>query len=312
VSELKLDGKVALVTGAATGIGEGIVRKLAQRGAKVVVNGNYRPSGQGPEVDVAEDIRAQGGEAVSVNGAVHDKAAARAIVAKAIEAFGRLDIVVNNAGTAAGPLVPHGPDEAFNEQIAVHVHGTMWIVQEAWPHLARAGNGRILNVGSAASFGFHGADGWNSAYPAAKAALYGLTRQMAGAGAEVGIKVNLLLPRAITPLKLRRIAGSELLRWQAKHLEMEPLAASVVYMVHEDFPATGQFFSSAGGRVARVVWASSDGYTQAYARRRERSLGRGVGSAGQRRLHQQLLRVARSGQRAPAPRQAPCRARQVA
>ncbi|MEY2942969.1 MAG: hypothetical protein RLY97_983 [Pseudomonadota bacterium] len=83
---------------------------------------------------------------------------------------------------------------------------------------------------------------------------------MAGRGEEFGIKVNVLLPRAITPLKMRRIAGTKLLEWQEKHLTMEPLAASVVYMVHDDFPATGQFFSSCGGRVARVIFATPDGY----------------------------------------------------
>jgi NAD(P)-dependent dehydrogenase (short-subunit alcohol dehydrogenase family) len=104
------------------------------------------------------------------------------------------------------------------------------------------------------------AHGWNSAYPTAKSAVYGLTRQMAGRGAEFGIKVNALLPRAITPLKMRRIAGTKLLEWQEKHLQMEPLAASVVFMVHPDFPATGQFFSSCGGRVARLIFATPDGY----------------------------------------------------
>lgn len=263
MTELRLDGKVAVVTGGAKGIGYGISHKLAQRGAKVVVNGNYRASGAGEEVEVAEEIRALGGEATHVNGAVHDPESAKRIIAKAIEAYGRVDILVNNAGTSAGPNVPNGPDEAFQEQVAVHIYGSMLTVEAAWPHMVAQGGGSVLNVGSMASVGFFSGmagAGWNTAYPAVKAGLYGLTRQMAGAGREHGIKVNLLLPRAITPLKLARISGSKLLEWQADHLHMEPLAASVVYMVHPDFPATGQYFSSAGGRVARVVIATADGY----------------------------------------------------
>ena len=263
MSELRLDGKVAIVTGGAAGIGHGICMKLAERGAKVVVNGNYRESGSGPEVEVADEIRALGGEATHVNGAVHHPGSAAKIVAKAIEAYGRLDIVVNNAGTSAGPIVPLGPDAEFEEQVAVHIYGSMHMVEAAWPHLVAGGGGSILNVGSMASVGLAPlipGGGWNSAYTSVKSGLYGLTRQMAGAGQEHNIKVNLLLPRAITPLKLRRISGSKLLEWQADHLKMEPLAYSVVYMVHPEFPANGQFFSSAGGRVARVVWATPDGY----------------------------------------------------
>lgn len=260
MSELRLDGKVAIVTGGAVGIGHGISMKLAQRGAKVVVNGNHRPSGEGPEVEVAAEIRRLGGEAVAVNGSVTDDDATGRIVAKAIETWGRLDILVNNAGFSDGPNLPCGPDESFDAQIAVHVHGAMKMFRDAWPHLVAAGAGRVLNVGSMTFVGYEGPRGWNSGYATAKAAVTGLTRQMAGVARPHGVKVNLLLPRAITPLKMRRIAGTELLKWQEKHLAMEPLAASVVWLVHEDFPETGQYFSSAGGRIARVVVATPDGY----------------------------------------------------
>jgi NAD(P)-dependent dehydrogenase (short-subunit alcohol dehydrogenase family) len=259
MSELRLDGQVAIVTGSGNGIGRGIVMKLAQRGAKVVVN-DYNPAGgAGYEVGVVEEIRSIGGEAVGVNASVTEQPGAKAIIDCAVENFGRLDILVNNAGTSGGTNIPCVPDKAFDDQIEMHVHGQMRTVYEAWSHLV-ASKGRILNVGSMAGTGSDTASGWNSAYPAAKSAVFGLTRQMAGRGAEFGIKVNALLPRAITPLKMRRIAGTALLEWQEKHLQMEPLAASVVYMVHPDFPATGQFFSSCGGRVARLIFATPDGY----------------------------------------------------
>jgi len=267
MDQVRLDGKVAIVTGGAAGIGLGIVKALAERGAKLVVNGNYRESGVGPEAEVAEEIRRAGGEAIGVNGAVHHEGIGEKIAQAAMDAFGRIDILVNNAGTGDAkpnsPNLPCPPGEVMQEQVEVHCYGSMRAAAAVWPHMKAVGGGSILNVGSMASVGLAPltADmGWRPAYTFAKAGLYGLTRQMAGAGRSDNIKVNLLLPRAITPLKLRSIPGSKLLEWQADHLPIEPLAYSVVWMVHQDFPASGAFFSSAGGLVARVAFAETAGY----------------------------------------------------
>jgi len=267
MGQVRLDGKVAIVTGGAAGIGLGIVKALAERGAKVVVNGNYRESGCGPEEEVAEEIRRGGGEAIGVNGAVHHSKTGEKIARAALEAFGRIDILVNNAGTGDAtpdsPFLPCPPGDVMQGQVEVHCYGSMRTAAAVWPHMKSVGGGAILNVGSMASVGLAPllpGQGWRPGYTFAKAGLYGLTRQMAGAGRSDNIKVNLLLPRAITPLKLRSIPGSKLLEWQADHLPMEPLAYSVVWMVHPDFPATGAFFSSAGGLVARVVIAETPGY----------------------------------------------------
>lgn len=267
MNQVRLDGKVAIVTGGAAGIGLGIVRALAERGAKVVVNGNYRESGAGPEMEVAEEIRRSGGEAIGVNGAVHHPETGEKIARAALDAFGRIDILINNAGTgdatANAADLPCVPDDVMKGQIDVHCYGSMRTAAAVWPHMKSIGGGTILNVGSMASVGLPRLLpewGFRPGYVFAKAGLYGLTRQMAGAGEKDNIKVNLLLPRAITPLKLRSITGSKLLEWQAEHLPMEPLGYSVVWMVHPDFPATGSFFSSAGGLVARVVFAETQGY----------------------------------------------------
>jgi NAD(P)-dependent dehydrogenase (short-subunit alcohol dehydrogenase family) len=266
VKQVRLDGKVAIVTGGATGIGLGIVRALAERGAKLVVNGNYRESGIGPEAEVAQQIRDSGGEAIGVNGAVHHEGTADKIARAAIEAFGAIDILVNNAGVGVrgrGNPLPCPADAAVQEQIDVHCYGAMNMAAAVWPHMKAGGGGAIINVGSIASIGLQPmvpSHGWQAAYPLAKASLFALTRQMAGAGMPDNIKVNLVLPRAVTPLKRRNLAGSKLLEWQADRLQIEPLAHSVVWMAHPDFPLSGQFFSSAGGLVARVAIAESPGY----------------------------------------------------
>lgn len=261
MNKIRLDGKVALVTGGAKGIGYGISTKLAELGAKVVVNGNYRESGHGPEDDVVAEIRANGGEAVAVNGSVYDDSAARAMIEAALDNWGQLDIVINNAGNAThNDLIQNAPDDTLAQQIDVHVRGTMMVVRAAWPHLIKSGQGRVLNTSSACAWGFEGPHGWNASYATAKAALFGTTRQMAGAGRPHGIGVNMLFPRALTPLVAEHIGGTPLHEWQLKHLEMDPLTNTVAYLVHPECKASGQFFTSAGGRVARVVIASPEGY----------------------------------------------------
>jgi len=254
-----------LLTGGAAGIGKAICMQLAERGAKVVVNGNFRPSGKGPEEDVAADIRARGGMAVGVNGSVASEDAARAMVDKAIGEFGQLDILVNNAGIATAYPVQLEPTQGFDEQIDVHVRGTMRVTRAAWPHLQRSGEGRILNTGSATAFGFSmplpdGGQVNDGAYAVAKGALFSVTRQTALAGAEFGIKCNLLMPWGYSKLVDANLRGTELGSWMDRKLGVDKVAASALYLVHPECPVTGEFISSAGGRVARVVFASPRGY----------------------------------------------------
>jgi NAD(P)-dependent dehydrogenase (short-subunit alcohol dehydrogenase family) len=146
-SEIRFDGQVALVTGGAAGIGRAIAEYLGRRGAKVVVNGNVRASGHGPEDEVAAHICASGGEAVGVNGSVCEDESARRMVQTAITRFGRLDIVVNNAGTSETKhLITEARGKIFEEQMEVHVRGTLRVIREAWPHLIESGHGRVLNT----------------------------------------------------------------------------------------------------------------------------------------------------------------------
>ena len=260
-NELRFDGQVAFVTGAAVGIGRAHALLLAERGAKVVVNGNYRPSGSGPEEDVVAEIRAKGGEAIGVNGSVTDEAAVQRMVSTAVETYGRLDILINNAGTASSETLIHeAPGEATEAQIDVHVRGHLRMARAAWPHLVASGAGRILNTGSAVTFGYQNPDGWDGAYTVAKGAHFGMTRQMAGAGAPDGIKVNMVMPWSYTPLVEKTLGGTDFAKWMEANLRPEQVAASILYLVHRDCPVTGQFISAAGGRVTRILFASPKGY----------------------------------------------------
>jgi NAD(P)-dependent dehydrogenase (short-subunit alcohol dehydrogenase family) len=258
---LRFDGQVALVTGGAAGIGKAVCTLLAERGAKVVVNGNYRPSGTGPEKDVAAAIQDAGGTAVGVNGSVCDDDAARRMVNAAIETFGRLDIVVNNAGTAETKhFIEDAPGKLFEEQIDVHVRGTLRVTRAAWPHLKASGHGRIVNTSSAVALGGQSPDGWDMSYPTAKAAIFGVTRQLAGAGRDYGIMVNALMPWAASPMTEKALKGSPLGNWIAEKAGAEKVAASTLFLLHHDCPVTGQFISSAGGRVARIFYGQAPGY----------------------------------------------------
>ena len=257
---LRFDGKVAVVTGAALGIGRQMALLLAARGASVVVNGNYRPSGTGPEEDVVAEIRAAGGKAVGVNGSVASDEACRAMVQTAVDRFGRLDIIVNNAGTTDTVLrIQDAPTQVIDDQFAVHVKGPQQLFRAAWPHLVASGAGRVINTGSAATLGFKSRHGWGGSYAIVKAAVFGLTRQMAGAGGEHGIKVNMIMPNAYSTMVKKAIGGTELGNWMEAKLDPSKVAIGALYLLHEDCPASGQFFSVGGGRMARIVFASLAG-----------------------------------------------------
>jgi len=259
--ELRFDGKVTMVTGGGVGLGRAYSLLLAARGAKVVVNGNFRDSGVGPEADVAAEIRSMGGEAVGVNGSVSDDASARRMVAQAVETFGGLDILINNAGIGEmAPAIFDAPTAETNRLIENHLHGHLRMSRAAFPHLAKSGVGRIVTTGSSVALGWESPAGWDGSYSVAKASLFAATRQLAGAGAKFGIKVNMIMPWSITPLVEREIGHTSFGKWMKAKLPPERVAPVVAFLSHKSCPVTGQFISAAGGRVTRIVFASPPGY----------------------------------------------------
>jgi NAD(P)-dependent dehydrogenase (short-subunit alcohol dehydrogenase family) len=253
---LRLDGRVAVVTGAGRGLGRAYAQLLAARGARVVVNDigtdlfGTDPSEE-PAREVAAEIVAAGGVAVADTHSVATTDGATAIVDKAVQQFGRVDIIVNNAGTTGKAEFGRLTDERLATTLASHLLGSLAICRAAWPGLVRQEYGRIVNTTSAVGFfGMREA----TAYAAAKMAVYGVTRCLALEGEEHGIRVNAVAPIAETRMA-RGVYGP-----LGPKLAPEQVAAVVALLAHEDCPVNGRVLSAGGGRVAEIFVGASQGY----------------------------------------------------
>ena len=195
----KLDGKVALVTGAGGGLGRAHALLLAEEGAAVVVNdlgGTRDGSGEGHVMadQVAAEIKAAGGRAVADYGSVTDETAARQMVQAAVDEFGQIDICINNAGILRDKSFKNMTHEMWDIVVDVHLRGTYLVAKAAWDQMVAQGSGgRIINTSSTS--GLIGNFGQTN-YAAAKAGIAGLTRVLALEGMKYGITVNTLAPAA--------------------------------------------------------------------------------------------------------------------
>jgi hypothetical protein len=255
MDELRFDGRAAIVTGAARGIGRAHALLLAERGASVVV-ADYGGgvdgvgSSHGPADEVVAEIRAAGGQAVAAYGSVAEETEARGIVDTALESFGRLDILVNNAGiNITGPFAEHTVD-SFERLFAVHFWGTYNMVRASWDHMVRAGYGRIVNTLSEAIFGFPG----EIAYGAAKGAAMGLTLNLALEAPAHGICVNGLAPRAHT-----RMTPADVPDDMRKMMPPELVAPAAAYLAHESCELNGRIFVAGVGGVNSLFIAHNAG-----------------------------------------------------
>ncbi|MDP6667907.1 MAG: SDR family oxidoreductase [Dehalococcoidia bacterium] len=195
----RLNGKVAIITGGNSGIGEGTAHLFAKEGASVILMA--RREEQGKAVEAA--IRAEGGEAIFIACDVGDEASVEAAVAEAARTYGAINILFNNAGGGGRGHFPDEPTEEFNRVINVNLNGTFYMSRAVWPHLVRAGGGAVVNMSSlaaqrGASPKMHELFGsTSSSYWAAKAAVDALTRYMAGVGGSDNIRVNCIRPGQI-------------------------------------------------------------------------------------------------------------------
>jgi NAD(P)-dependent dehydrogenase (short-subunit alcohol dehydrogenase family) len=255
VGQHSFEGRVAVVTGAGRGIGRAYARLLAARGAGVVVNdlgGSMEGEGADaqPAAAVVAEITAAGGTAIADGSDVATVAGAAALVDAAVERFGRVDALVNNAGIVRWATMPDVDAETFDRHLAVHVAGSLNTTRAAWPHMVDQGYGRIVMTTSTGIFGLRG----NLSYAAAKAGVIGLTRTLATEGAEHGIRINLVAPVAFT-----RMAGRPT---DDAPPEMSPdlVAPMVAFLAHEDCPVSGEIYAAGAGRFARIFIASNEGY----------------------------------------------------
>ena len=258
--ELRLDGQVAVVTGAGRGLGNAYARLLAERGAKVVVNNRIRPGHENrrPVAEEAvEQIRAAGGEAVADTADIGTAAGAEAVVGAAIDAYGRLDIVVNNAGVVQFHEFADYPRDEFDLMVDIHLRGTWRINQAAWPHLARQGYGRIVNtVSRGAFFG----DPRGAAYATCKGAVLGMTRALAVEGGNVGIAVNAISPTAWTPLYASAPdVDPERRKALERDFRVEQVSPVLLLLAHPTCDFTGEIVAAAGRQVSRFFLGQTEG-----------------------------------------------------
>ncbi|MFC1437202.1 SDR family NAD(P)-dependent oxidoreductase [Streptacidiphilus sp. N1-10] len=263
--DFRFDGRVAIVTGAGRGLGRAHALLLAERGAKVVVNdlgGTKEGDGSdsGPANDVVQEITAAGGVAVADTNNVGTEAGCHALVEGAVGAFGRIDIVVNNAGISRFATFPEADAENLERTLDVHLRGTWHTTRAAWPYMVEQGYGRVITTTSTGMFGL--AD--NLAYATAKGALIGFTRSLAVEAASHGILVNCIAPNAITRPSTAagkpNITTRQLDEARIQAMQTGLVSPMVAYLAHEDCKVNGEILVAGAHRFARWLLAVTPGY----------------------------------------------------
>ncbi|HYH49653.1 MAG TPA: SDR family oxidoreductase [Acidimicrobiia bacterium] len=256
MSDVGFEGKVAIITGAGGGLGREHALLLASRGAQVVVNDlggavDGTGSSAGPAQKVVEEIEAAGGVAVADANSVATQEGAEAMVKTALDAFGRVDIVINNAGILRDKSFKNMTPDLWDAVIAVHLTGAFNVTRAAWPHFCGQAYGRVVSTSSAAGiFGNFG----QANYGAAKMGIVGLTRVWAQEGAKYNIRANAIAPVAKTRMT------EDLLGALVEKIAPELVSPVVAYLASEECEVTGEIYSVGGGRVSRIFIAEAPGY----------------------------------------------------
>ncbi|HEX3539953.1 MAG TPA: SDR family oxidoreductase [Acidimicrobiales bacterium] len=256
MADLGFQDKVAIITGAGGGLGRQHALLLAERGAQVVVNDlgasvSGEGGNEGPAHATAKEINDLGGVAVADTNSVATPEGGEAIVQTALDAFGRVDIVINNAGILRDKAFHNMTPDMVNPVIDVHLRGAFNVTRPAWIKMREQSYGRVLNTASNA--GILGNFG-QANYGAAKMGLVGLTRVLAQEGGKYNIKVNAIAPVAGTRMT------EDLLGPLAEKLDPALVSPIAAWLVHEDCPVTGEVYSAAGGRIARFFIGLTPGY----------------------------------------------------
>ncbi len=261
---MDFNDKAIIVTGAARGIGRCHAELLATRGAMVVVadsGGDPEGGGQSsaPGDEVVQGIIAKGGQAVNVVASVATEEGAARIVSAAIDSFGRLDGLVNNAGIIRMCSFENGTADLYRSHYEVHMIGTMLVSKAAWPHLVASGAGRIVNTVSPSITGTNGM----IHYAAAKGAIWSFTRNLAVIGAQVGVNVNAVSPAAETRMiyvpGMAEALPPGSIEYLQSRMAPELIAPVVAYLLHGSCALNGELLGAGGGSVHRMVMIASPG-----------------------------------------------------
>jgi NAD(P)-dependent dehydrogenase (short-subunit alcohol dehydrogenase family) len=256
MADIGFDGKVAIITGAGGGLGRSHALELARRGARILVNdlgGSVSGDGgsQGPAHDVVAEIEALGGEAVANGDSVATPEGGEAIVQAAVDAFGTVDIVINNAGILRDKSFHNMTPDLLNPVIDVHLKGAFYVTQPAWKIMRDKSYGRVVNTASNA--GILGNFGQTN-YGAAKMGLVGFCRVLAQEGEKYNIKANTIAPVAKTRMT------EDLLGGLGDALQPELVTPVVAYLASEECTVNGEVYSVAGGQVSRFFIGRTPGY----------------------------------------------------
>ncbi len=278
MSEHSFAGRVAVVTGAGAGLGRGYALELARRGCRVVANdlgGGTDGNGAstGPADSVVDEIRALGGKAVASHESVAKRAGGQAIIETALAAFGRLDILISNAGILRHARFDEMTEDDIDSVIDVHLKGAFHVGQPAFNAMKRQGYERILFTSSSSGIFGHP---WQASYAAAKAGVVGLANAVALEGKDDGVLCNVIMPNARTrmaetvdgawALEVSEVAAvlAELMAssspGSAERLRPDWVVPLAIHLVSERCTTTQGVYSATSGRYARVFSGACDGW----------------------------------------------------
>ena len=268
--EGRLDSKVAVITGGSTGIGEAMVHRFTREGARVVFCARSDDTGSAVERAVRSDPIASstGGDATFVQCDVTDETAVDTVVQRTMDFYGRIDIVVSNAGTGGGQLWPAESTEVWDGFINLNLNGMMYLCRAAWPHLIASGSGSVIAITSLSAWMGIGRDQLakmggapSASYQASKAAMEGLVVHLAGRGGEHNVRVNAIRPGRILTDKFRAWMGEDGIFWNhykeaqliKRHGHVDDISNAALFLASDESSfITGTVLDVNGGAVVKL------------------------------------------------------------
>lgn len=255
MTDLRFDGRVAVITGGGRGLGRAHALLLARRGAKIVVNDpgvsmEGDATQEGPADALVSEIRAMGGEAVANTDSVASAKGGEAIIESALDTFGRVDIVIHSAGNVRRGTLHEMSLDDFESVIDVHLKGAYYVARPALRHMHAQGFGRFVFTSS-----INGLYGKSTSgnYATAKAGMIGLSHSIAIEGKDADVNSNCIIPAAVT----RMSAGID--TSQFPPMDPDMVAPLVGWLCHDSCAVSGEILISAAGRMARAWTAESQG-----------------------------------------------------